>query len=216
MKTNIAAGYPSVAAADAIAMPGAASTGMVAAWSRFWFSAVDPVGLHWVRFLAGLVFLAWLLPLTGERQALFGLDGFFDEAAYREASRLPGGPPMPFGWSLLYLFGQSAMLLDIFWWGALAVLALFTLGVATRVTAVLTWVIIVSFLASPATHPDTDFLLVLPAFYLMLGYLFLGQWNGALTPLERIFGLRGTSLFAYFRGGRGSRRRVMPPTWPCG
>jgi hypothetical protein len=199
VRNKIAAGYPGAAGLPAVAAPTeAASTGVIAAWTRFWFSAVDPIGLHWVRVLAGLLFLAWLLPLTGERHALFGLDGYFDATAYREASRLPPDTYMPFGWSLLYVFGKSATLLDTFWWGSLAVLTLFTLGIATRVTGVLTWLIIVSFLASPVAQPDTDYLLVVPAFYLMIAYLLYGQWNRRLSLLERAFGPRGTAVFAGF------------------
>jgi hypothetical protein len=176
--------------------------------TRFWFNPVAPVGLAWVRFLAGLVFLLWLLPLTGERYALFGLDGYFDATAYREASRLPEVARPPINWSLVYVFGTSPELFEVFWWGSIAVLALFTLGVATRVTAVVSWLIVVSLLASPASHPDTDYMLVLPAFYLMLGYLALGQWSWSLSPLERLLGPRGTSIFAAFRTGD----RERPPS----
>ena len=51
---------------------------LAAAWERFWFSAVDPVGLHAVRLLAGLLFLVWLLSFAGHERAFFGLDGWFD------------------------------------------------------------------------------------------------------------------------------------------
>jgi hypothetical protein len=187
---------PSRAAAEP---PEAASKGLANAWTRFWFNPVAPFGLHWIRFFAGIVFLLWLLPLTGERHALFALDGYFDSTAYREASRLPENLRPPITWSLVYAFGASPVAFEVFWWGSIAVLALFTLGVATRITAVFTWLIVVSFLASPASHPDTDYMLVLPAFYLMLGYLALGQWSGSLRPLERFIGPRGTSIFALLR-----------------
>ena len=149
-------------------------------WTSFWFSAVDPIGLHRMRFLAGLLFLAWLLPLTGHQGELFSLEGWFDRAAYLEAAdpaQFPGGPPAPIGWSLIYLFGTNTILLNAFWWASIAVLVLFTLGVATRITSVLTWLIVVSFLATPAASFDADFLLAMLAFYLMIGYVFLGVWS---------------------------------------
>src|SRR5262249_8009376 len=79
------------------------TTGPMRAWTRFWFTPTDPVGLHVVRLVAGLVFLAWLVPLAGHVDALFGLDGWFDRQAYREAAHIAGGPPQPFTWSVLYL-----------------------------------------------------------------------------------------------------------------
>ena len=78
-----------------------AAEGLVRSWVRFWFTPVDPVGLHGLRILAGLLFLAWLLPLAGQRDSLFGLAGWFDQQAYADAARLEGGPPKPISWSLL-------------------------------------------------------------------------------------------------------------------
>src|SRR5437867_3836657 len=69
--------------------PAERATGPVQAWVRFWFAAVDPVGLHCLRLLAGLLFMFWLLAFAGHQGALFGLDGWFDETAYGEAARIP-------------------------------------------------------------------------------------------------------------------------------
>jgi hypothetical protein len=167
-------------------------------WTTFWFAAVDPVGLHVLRVLAGLLFLAWLLPFMGHEQAFFGTQGWFDLEAYRAAGRLPAdaAAPVPLGWSALYLCGGNALLLRAAYWLAIAVLVLFTLGVATRLTAVLTWVVVVSFAANPAISYDADSLLGIFAFYLMAGYLLFGQWDGKLSLLERLLGPAGTWLFA--------------------
>jgi len=35
-----------------------AKTGLIAGWTQFWFTPVDPIGLHVIRLAAGLVFLA--------------------------------------------------------------------------------------------------------------------------------------------------------------
>lgn len=176
--------------------------GWVQGWVRFWFTAINPRGLHAVRILAGLVFLAWLAPLTPDRAALFRLDGLFDRAARLQAGRLTGGPPAPLlDWSLTYLGGGDPFWFEVVWWGSLAVLVLFTLGIATRLTAPLTWVVVTSFLTNPAIHADVDFLMPILALYLALGYLLLGQWNRSLTPVERLLGPRGTSIFARWRRG---------------
>jgi len=49
---------------------------LIQGWVRFWFAAVDPVGLHCIRLLAGLLFVCWLLSFAGHQQALFGLNGW--------------------------------------------------------------------------------------------------------------------------------------------
>jgi hypothetical protein len=152
-----------------------------------------------LRVLSGLLFLFWLLPLCSERIGLFSLDGWFDRQAYLEASRMPGGSPVPLGWSVLYAASTNHAVFDAIWWSGMAVLVLFTLGIATRLTAVLTWVFIVSCLASPAVSFDADFLLGILALYLMVAYLLLGQWSRPLTLLERLLGPRGTSLYAAWR-----------------
>jgi hypothetical protein len=157
-------------------------------WADFWFAPADPAGLRGLRLLAGLLFLAWLLAFAGHQEALFGLGGWFDRQAYQDAARQQGGPPVPLGWSLLYLCGDSGVLVRAAWWLALAALALFTLGLWTRVTAVLAWLVVASFIANPALSFDADYLLVILAFYLMVGHLLQGQWDGPGSLAFRLLG----------------------------
>jgi hypothetical protein len=193
----------------ALALPAApAPGGFWQAWQNFWFTPRSPLGLHALRVLAGLLFVAWLLPFAGQQEALFSLDGWFDREAYLEASRLNEPPPVPLGWSLLYATGGNAALVHVFYWGALVVFLLFTLGVATRLTSILTWVLIVSFLANPATRFEADYLLALLAFYLMIGYVLLGQWSTQPTPLARALGGRDTWLF-----GAGNQADADRPSY---
>jgi hypothetical protein len=166
-------------------------------WTRFWFAPADPIGLHVLRVLAGLLFLFWLLPLAGNLGPLFGSEGWLDRHAYSELggllSQLTGHRPI--NWSLLYLFGGDPIALAIFYGASLVVLVLFTLGVCPRLTAVLTWIIVGSFVANPATHEEADQLLPILALYLMVGYVLLGQrapgrslgWRllGSLWPFGR-------------------------------
>jgi hypothetical protein len=167
----------------------------LSAWLRFWFTPTDPVRLHLVRVCAGLLFLAYLLPLAGQVEAVFGLNGWFDRQAYIDASRLAEGPPQPITWSVLYLCGSNAALLTAVYWVSIAVLALFTLGVWTRLTAILTWVIVASFTASPAIGLDADVLLLILALYLMVGYVLLGWKDGDRSLASRLLGARDTFLF---------------------
>jgi hypothetical protein len=168
--------------------PSPASAGLWPSWTRFWFEPIDPVGLHVLRVLTGLLFLAWLAPFAGHLDAMFGLHGWFDKQAYAEAGRLPGAAPQLLGWSALYLCGGNPLYLQITYGVSLCVLALFTLGVWVRLTAVLSWVAVVSFSANPATEYDADGLLVVLAFYLMLGYLSLGQREPGQSLAARLLG----------------------------
>jgi hypothetical protein len=169
-------------------LPAAPAEGALAAWSRFWFRPADACGLHVVRVATGLLLLFWLLPLAGAVDSLFGLQGWFDKQAYVAAARLPGGPPKPISWSLLYLCGTNPTALHAVYWASVGVLLLFTLGVASRLTAPLTWLVVASFTANPALDADADALLLMLTFYLMLGYLLLGLRGGGLTWAERLFG----------------------------
>src|SRR5262249_11922996 len=151
----------------------------------FWFLPSDPLALHIVRVLAGLLFLAWLLPFAGHLDALFGLQGWFDERAYADAAREFQDMSQFFSWSILFLLGKTPTALTATYWAAVAVIFLFTLGVWTRLTAILTWVFLVSFTANPATQYDADCLLTIPAFYLMVGYVLYGQRRPNLSWAAR-------------------------------
>ncbi|MEZ6076883.1 MAG: hypothetical protein R3C56_14825 [Pirellulaceae bacterium] len=164
------------------------------AWRDFWFRAIDPLGLHAIRVLAGVLFIAWLLPLLGNSQALFGLEGWFDQQAYRQAARLRVEERPQFGWSILYLCGSNPLLLK----GraaAIVVFSLFTLGIATRLTAIASWAMVISFSSNPAFGYDADGLLVLLAFYLMVGYIFLNQTQSNQTIAARYLGSREQIVF---------------------
>jgi hypothetical protein len=165
-----------------------AARGPIQSWVRFWFSPVDPLGLHVVRFLAGLLFLTWLLFLGGQLESLFGLHGWVDATALAELARPEYGMGPAIGWSVLYLFKSNPDWMQAVYWGSLAILALFTLGVLPRLTAVLSWVAIISFTANPTILGDADVFLVILAFYLMVGYVLMGQRDPALPWLNRLVG----------------------------
>jgi hypothetical protein len=182
-------------------------------WVNFWFLPTAPVGLHVLRVLSGLLFLAWLLPFGGYVEDFFGLRGWLDVQGYRELVRLPQGSPVPLGWSMLYVFGYDASSLQTLYWLSLVVLAAFTLGLFPRVTSVLTWIIVVSFVANPVTSYDAEYLLVILAFYLMVGYLLYGLWHRQQSLLEVLLGpWDAFVLSSWLRHGRdqtgdGAERR---------
>jgi hypothetical protein len=161
---------------------------------RFWFTPSDATALHVVRLATGLLLLAWLLPFAGQVNDVFGLNGWLDIQAYREAAAMPGGPPVPYSWSIIYLCGRNATLLMAVYWLSIAVLALFAAGVWTRITSALSWVVVCSFTASPALAADADTLLQTLSFYLMLGYLFMGLGDSRQPLVSRLLGAKGTFL----------------------
>ncbi|HEX5271216.1 MAG TPA: hypothetical protein VFW33_12035 [Gemmataceae bacterium] len=188
--------------------PSAPAPGVIGAWVHFWFAAVDPIGLHALRVLGGALFLFWLLPFAGDPQALFGLGGWFDATAYREVSRLNILPPHEIGWSLTYLCGTNSVALTALYWGSVVSVLLFTLGLAPRLTGVLTWMAVVSYTANPALEYDADTLLKMLAFYLMLGYLLAGLRRPGQSWPARLLGPREAWLFA--------RARSEPPAESVG
>src|SRR4051794_24838645 len=86
----VGAGSPDPAppAEQGAASPRVETRGLAAGWVRFWFTPTDPVGLHAVRLLGGLLLLFWLLTLAGHVDAFFGLRGWFDREAYIQADTL--------------------------------------------------------------------------------------------------------------------------------
>lgn len=171
-------------------------------WSGFWFTPTPSASLHRIRFLTGLVLCGWMLGFAGHQEAFFSLHGWFDRHAYIEINRPDAPTPVPIAWSIFYLAGEDKVLFDTLYWCSLMVVVLFTLGIATRITGILTWVATVSFLANPASSYDADFLLGVLAFYLMIGYAFHGFWSRRLTPLEWVLGPMDTFVFARWLGQR--------------
>ncbi len=202
--------------------PSAETLSVAERWNRFWFTPTAPAQLHRLRVLAGLLFLGWLLAFAAHRHELLSLQGLFDREAYgelaekeRDLSEKESRPvsisPAPIGWSIFYLAGDNSSLFDALYWGSVVILTLFILGIAPRITGILTWIVVVSATANPATSYDADFLLVIFAFYLMLGYLFHGLWYGEYSIIERILGTNESLLFWPWL--RHDRRETASPSY---
>jgi hypothetical protein len=164
------------------------TSGLLAAWVRFWFRPADPISLHILRVLGGLLCLAWLLPMAGHLDSLFGLQGWMDEQAFADLNRaMDGQGPAP-AWSALYLARDNPGLLTACYWSAVVAATLFTLGLFSRITGVLTWLAMASFMANPFLESDGDVYILILAFYLMIGYLLVGLRSFEAPPLSRVLG----------------------------
>jgi hypothetical protein len=136
----------------------------IAGWNRFWFTPTDVATLALMRILGGAMLFYTHLVWGFELDAFFGSQGYIPV----ESARVFYGDS--FRWALSYLwYVQSPTAL----WGvhlaALIVLAMFTLGLCTRITSILSFVVAVSYANRvPGALFGLDQINVMLATYLML------------------------------------------------
>ena len=104
-------------------------------WSRFFFRPADPTSLGLIRIAVGLLAFWSLFVLGLDLHAYLGSQGWADAESTRQA--LP-----PFAWSFWFFVPDSV--LRLVWVACLVVFGLFAVGLFSRTTAVLAWVIVVS------------------------------------------------------------------------
>ena len=104
----------------------------------FFFRPADPTALGLIRIIIGMLAFWSLLVLGLDLHDFFGTKGWADPALIWESLR----QRQPFAWSFWFLVPDN--LLRPAWLISLVILGLFTVGLASRVTAVLAWVIVVS------------------------------------------------------------------------
>ncbi|QDU61387.1 hypothetical protein Pan216_22430 [Planctomycetes bacterium Pan216] len=184
---------------------------LLRAWDSFWFTPSDGLGLHVVRACTGILLLSWLLGFLGHQGALFGMDGWVDRQAYRELLGLPEGPPAPIGWSPIFL-ASSPWFAHLLYGGSMLVLVLFTLGIATRLTSVLTWLVVIAFTSNPALSYGGDVLLLILSFYLMVGYLLYGLHSQPRSARNLLLGSRDAEFFARWRSSDEGRTKSTAAT----
>jgi predicted DCC family thiol-disulfide oxidoreductase YuxK len=107
----------------------------VKGWNDFFFSPQDPTPVGLMRIAAGLLAF-WSLFVFGlDLNDYFGSTGWAEPGVIRAFGR-------PLTWSFWFLVPDGW--LRAAWCGCLFILMLFTLGIFSRITAVLSWVIVVS------------------------------------------------------------------------
>jgi predicted DCC family thiol-disulfide oxidoreductase YuxK len=120
----------------------ALSTALAGGWNRFFFTPADPTPLGLIRVMVGLL-LFWSLFVTGlDLHDFLGSHAWADPAAVRAALGIDREIDPSWAWSFWSWVPDGG--LRVVWAGCLVVLGLFTLGLGSRVTAVLAWVIAVS------------------------------------------------------------------------
>ncbi|MFI5459518.1 MAG: thiol-disulfide oxidoreductase [Isosphaerales bacterium] len=104
-------------------------------WNTFFFSSADPTSLGLIRVAAGLLAFWSLLVFGLDLHDYFGSRGWAAPDVIRALER-------PLAWSFWFMVPDPW--LRPVWCVCLAVLGLFTVGLFSRSTSVLSWVIVVS------------------------------------------------------------------------
>src|SRR5262249_19016231 len=108
------------------------------AWDDFFFKPADPLALGLIRIVVGAL-LFWDIAILGcDLRDYLGSEGWIGPEAVRQylSERSPAA------WSF-WLWVPDAYL-PVAWVGCLIIVALFTVGLASRVMAVLAWAIALS------------------------------------------------------------------------
>ena len=107
-------------------------------WSSFFFTPSDPTTLGLIRAVVGLITL-WSFGTYGlDLHDFLGSRGWADPAIVRTMM----AQSKPWAWSFWFFVPDAA--LRAVWLLCMAILVFYTLGLWSRVTAVLAWVIVVS------------------------------------------------------------------------
>lgn len=137
-----AGAFGRVVVRDAIALAGYPARLAVTAgrgWRRFFFTPADPTTLGLIRILVGGLVLWNFLTLGLDLQSNLGSDGWADPETLHRLWQARFGRQ---AWSF-WLWVPDRHL-RIAWVISSVILALFTVGLASRITAVLAWAIMVS------------------------------------------------------------------------
>ncbi len=184
-----------------ISVPASISGSIAAAWNRFCFTPADPTPLGLVRVMVG-VLLFWSLLVYG-----FDLTGFLGRVGWAnlEVAQMFREKGAPTSWSF-WFYVPDALLRPV-WVACLVVLGLFTVGLFSRVTAVLAWVIGVSTaVRSPISIYGFDDLVLTWALYLAVSGA-----SGQAVSLDRYW-----SRFRRNRAEVAQRRQDGRWTAPSG
>ncbi|MGE3818319.1 MAG: HTTM domain-containing protein, partial [Isosphaeraceae bacterium] len=169
-------------------------------WNAFFFTPADPTALGLIRLAVGALAFWSLLVYGLDLHDFLGSEGWADP----DALRFVQGREKPLAWSFWSLVPDAA--LRPVWLVALGVLACFTVGLGSRVTAVLAWVILVSTVRrSPVSQFGFD-----QAMTTWTLYLAATGASGQAVSLDRFL-----SRWRHARGEVAPARRRRDGRWTC-
>jgi predicted DCC family thiol-disulfide oxidoreductase YuxK len=177
---------------------------LVRGWNAFFFTPADPTALGLIRVTVGLLLLYSMGVFGLDLRAYFGSDGWADPEVL---IRVVHPEQAPYAWS--FWLGVPDNLLWPAWVGCMLVLALYTMGLFSRVTAVLAWAIAVSTARRvPVALFGFDQIVATWAFYLAL----TGA-SGQAVSLDRLL-WRYRQARAALARRRPDGRWTVPPGAP--
>lgn len=132
-------------------------------WNRFWFSSADPATLGLMRILAGAMLLYTHLVWTLRLEQFFGPNGWLSDEFVTSFQN------SPFAWSHLHGMDSIAVLWLVHV-AALLIVLLFMIGLFSRLTSVLAFLITVAYAHRvPGALFGLDQINGMLALYLMVG-----------------------------------------------
>ena len=139
-----------------------------AAWNRFWFTAIDPATLSIIRIFTGLLLFYTHLIWSQDLTAFFGPEGWMPAELIAQTWETQGGGEHYFWSHLIHV--QSPVVL----WGlhlvALLIFFMLTAGLFSRCTAVLAFLLTVSYMHRAAGALfGLDQINVMLTMYLIIG-----------------------------------------------
>ncbi len=143
-------------------------------WNRFWFTPVDPLPLSVLRILAGCVAMYYLASYGFDLQRWFGPGGLLPAEAVRRLLGVSEFSPVEeqeavFHFSYLYFTDSPGALWVMHGLGML-VAVLFTVGLFTRITSVLSLVAVLAYVhRGPMIAGPLEPVLTMVLFYLCFG-----------------------------------------------
>lgn len=149
------------------------------AWNAFWFTPADPTLLGLIRILAGLMLLY--------THAVWGLvlESFFGPKAWLSPELVRALQEGDDVYSFWWLVPGNATAIWAAYGASMLVLALFTLGLWTRLTSILSLIVVISF-----AHRAQEAMFGLDQINAMLTlYLAIGP-SGAALSLDRLIARR--------------------------
>ena len=169
------------------------SLSAVKAWNRFFFTPADPTSLGLIRILLGSLFFWDLAVLGVDLRDYLGSEGWIGPEAVKHYL----AEHAPHAWSF-WFYVPDRWLVPA-WACCLAVVFLFTIGFASRITAIAAWAIAISTVRrAPVALFGFDYMIATWTFYLAV----FGA-SGQALAVDRLFGLARRSARVTTSGTRG-------------
>jgi hypothetical protein len=166
------------------------------AWNRFWFTPADPTAVSVLRLLTGSMACWYLISFANDLPVWFGAGGLLPIDTVRQLTE--SEPGRWNGRASILSISDDAGFIFAVQLGGLAIAAAFTAGFATRITSVLTLLILLSFIhRGPMIAGQFE-----PVLTMMLFYL-------CLAPCQRRY-----SLDQWLRRRRGAETGSQPVAEP--